>query len=490
MLSALTAVCATLVFAPVASAVVPLPPADDLPVNGLQGEVPKADQQSGRAALGYRKGLKLIGQNTILNRGSNFAMAWIDDCAYVTTTSPAQLIGSSTTTGFPVKQPLNGMAVIDAADATHPKLISILQSPAMLDPHETLHANQARKIIVATQAGALATPSQGVPIDVYDAQDCRHPVLKSTFYISPIAAGSVGLGSTFRGHAMCLSNDGMTAYATSTIFVVDNAAIDLSDLSHPKLIKRFATGAHDCGVSKDGNRLYLAVFGVGGEALPNGLEILDTSDVQKRVPDPQFKRIGFMRWTSISEKEVLEAGSHTVRVFHHGAKTYAFSSDEWPVVAPCPWAHGRIIDISDELHPVKVSDLTLDVQKRENCATTQHDLVNYSSHYVGFDDEDQPTTLFTSNYGSGLRVWDIHDPTQPKEIAYFQPAPIADTQLRAPFAGFALGNGAMWDVVGDYIRYRPESGQIWIVGASSGFQILQLTQSAGPTAPHPTGVGH
>ena len=55
-----------------------LPPADDLLETGLQGQVPMADQMSGRAALGYRKGLRLVGQNPILNRGANFSLAWID----------------------------------------------------------------------------------------------------------------------------------------------------------------------------------------------------------------------------------------------------------------------------------------------------------------------------------------------------------------------------------------------------------------------------
>jgi hypothetical protein len=156
------------------------------------------------------------------------------------------------------------------------------------------------------------------------------------------------------------------------------------------------------------------------------------------------------------------------------------------VDAPCPWAHGRIIDVTDEAHPVKVSDITLAVQQQGNCATSQLDLANYSSHYVGFDDPDNATTLFTTNYASGLRVWDIHDPAHPKEIAYWHPVPIANTALLSTGAQVALGNASLWDSVGTYVRYRPESGQIWIAGYSSGFQILAFTASAGPTAPKAT----
>lgn len=455
----------------------------DLLETGLQGEVPLGDQLSGRSAQGYHKGLRLVGQNTILNRGANFALAWIDDCAYVTTTSASQLIGASTTSGLPLDSPLNGMAVIDAADPTNPKLVSILQSPAMQQPHESLHASQQRRIIVATQ-------SMGTILDVYDASDCRHPVLKSSFQIGPqLSAGGLNEGFTFRGHAMCLSNDGLTAYATTTINSINNAAVDLTDLSFPKLMTQFAPAAHDCGLSADGNRLYLAPFGFGLEPLiPNGLVILDSSDFQKRAANPQFRTLGKLDWNSSSESESPTAGSHTAQLFHQGARSYVFSSDEWPVDAPCPWAHGRIIDVTDEAQPVKVSDITLDVQKSGNCATSQLDLANYSSHYVGFDDPDNATIVFTTNYASGLRVWDIRDPAHPKEIAYWHPVPIANTALLSTGAQVALANSSLWDSVGTYVRYRPESGHIWIAGYSSGFQILAFTSSAGPTAPKPTAL--
>lgn len=460
-----------------------LPPADDQLASGLQGQVPLADQLSGRSAQGSRKGLKLVGQNTIMDRGANFGLAWIGDCAYVTTTSASQLIGASSTSGLPINSPLNGMAVIDAADPRNPKLLSILQSPAMLQPHESLQASESRKIIIATQ-------SMGTILDVYDASDCRHPVLKATLQIAPqISVGGLNEGLSFRGHAMCIAPDGMMAYATTTIAYINNAAIDLSDLENPKVVSRFGPAAHDCGVSPDGNRLYLAPFGPSGVApgLPNGLYILDSSDFQQRRADPQFRTVGQLEWDFVGESQAITGGSHTARQFRQGNRRYVFSSDEWPVDAPCPWAHGRIIDVTDETNPVKISDITLEVQKPEHCLSSQLDIANYSSHYVGFDDENNATVLFTTNYASGLRVWDIRDPAQPKEIAYWQPKPVGGTALLSTGMQVALANGTRWDSVGTYVRYRPESGHIWIAGYTSGFQILQFTESAGPTAPRPKG---
>lgn len=480
-----------------------LPKADDLLETGLQGQVPRADQMSGRSAAGYRKGLRLVGQNTILDRGANFSLAWIDDCAYVTTTSPLQIFGPGSSPYVdPTYDPLNGMAVIDASDPAHPQLVRILKSPAVLAPHESLQANQARKIIVATRGG-------GTAFDVYDATDCKNPQLRASINIGigitppplpplPLGISAIDQGLAFGGHALCITDDGRTAYATSS--VQTNAIINLDDLSNPTLYQLFAPAAHDCGLSPDGNRLYLAQFGFIslGLGLPNGpgigqngLGIYDVSAIQNRTAPaaplligPAPPLVGFLGWTNVLDGEAPNAGSHTARRFRNGGRTYIYSSDEWPTAGFCPWSHSRIIDITDEAHPVKVSDIVLEVNELANCASTELDIANYSAHYVGVDDVDNATTLFTTNYSAGLRVWDIHDPAHPREIAYWHPVPNPRVPAVA-LAEFFGSSSDLWDAVPTYVRYRPETGHIWIASYSAGFQILQLTESAGPTAPRP-----
>lgn len=471
---------------------------------GLQGQIPLSEQLNGSSAQGYRKGLRLVGQNTILDRGANFAMAWIDDCAYVTTTSPGQIFGPTSSPYIDPKfNPLNGMAVIDAADPRNPKLLDILQSPAMLAPHESLQANQARKIIVATRGG-------GTAFDVYDASDCRKPVLAASINIGigitlpelPALIGGLGkidIGLPFFGHALCMSDDGRTAYATSSAST--NAVINLDDIKKPQVIQLFAPAGHDCGLNPEGTRLYLATFGFVsfGMGLPNGpavgqngMAIFDVSGFhQREVPvaplliAPAPPQVGFLGWTNIAIGSAPTAGSHTARWFRNGGRTYLYSSDEWPTAGVCPWAHGRILDITDETNPVQVSEIRLEVNKAENCLKTEIDVANYSAHYVGFDDVYNATTLFTTHYTGGLRVWDIRDPAQPKEIAYWHPVPNPNTPT-VPLSEFFGSSGSRWDAVPTYVRYRPETGHIWIAGYSSGFQILEFTESAGPTAPKPT----
>lgn len=452
-----------------------LPPADDRLEPGLQGQVPLLAQFTGMSAAGYHKGLRLVGQNTIKARGSNFDLAWIGDCAYVTTSSLSQAFGiSPNPSGLSLNNPLNGMAVIDAADATNPKLVDILQSPAMVAPHESMRASETRKIIVATRVN-------GDKLDVYDASDCRHPVLKSTTTLSG-----------FGGHAGCLSADGMMAYFTNSYAgQLGTVVVNLSDLSHPKVVGNTGNDyIHDCGLNQDGTRLYAAAQGPPKPNQPNGLVIFDTTDFLHGASEPKLKQIGSLMWTASSENEMsvnIGSGSHTAQLFRNNGHAYIYSNDETPLIIDCPWSHGRIIDITDETHPIKVSDLTLEVQKAENCRSVVQDLANYSPHYVGFDDPEHATILFETAYAAGLRVWDIHDPKHPKEIAYWHPAPIERTALHSTASWAALSGGSLWDSVPNYVRYRPESGQIWIIGYTAGFQILQFTQSAGPTAPLPLG---
>lgn len=499
---------------------------------GLQGQIPLSAQLSGDSAGGYRKGLRLVGGNDILRRGANMQLAWIGDCAYVTTTSGQQLFGlSDTPYVFPMDFMLNGMAVIDASNPRQPELVDILQSPVMLRPHESLQAHAGRRIIVATS-------SFGTLLEIWDASDCRRPVLRTTLNLAtgldlpldaldPALNGN--LGQQFAGHALCLSPDGRMAYATGE--PISNVAVDLSDLNHPRVLSIFTPAAHDCGVSPDGQRLYLAafsglIFGTTGTGLSlltstagttldalaefgapsgvtdlladyegdqnlvggydpqlgstfSGLIIADVSDFHAGRPQPQIGTVGLLEWTPLSENENPNAGSHTTREFRRNGRRYLYSSDEWPLAGEfiaCPWGHGRIIDITDEADPVEVADIALEVHDPLNCAQTSLDLVNYSAHYVGIDNPDDARLLFTTWYGAGLRVHDISDPTQPVEIAYWHPAPLGDVALAG--SSFAFGATPTWDAVTSYVRYRPETGHIWISAVNAGFQILELTASA------------
>jgi hypothetical protein len=80
-------------------------------------------------------------------------------------------------------------------------------------------------------------------------------------------------------------------------------AMDVSDPANPKLIGHFADdidSTHDISISQDGKRAYLTrwgnfvPFGLPG---PNGLVILDTSNIQNRVAGaPPPRLVGSIYW--------------------------------------------------------------------------------------------------------------------------------------------------------------------------------------------------
>ena len=56
----------------------------DRPEPGVQGQVPRA-VQGDESRKGFWCGMREVGHTDIDNRGGNYGLAWIGDCAYVTT---------------------------------------------------------------------------------------------------------------------------------------------------------------------------------------------------------------------------------------------------------------------------------------------------------------------------------------------------------------------------------------------------------------------
>ncbi len=85
--------------------------------------------------------------------------------------------------------------------------------------------------------------------------------------------------------------------------------------------------------------------------------------------------------------------------------------------------------------------------------------------------------VFTSQFNAGVRVTDIRDPYNPKEVAFFIPAVNANTDLRcAPFRG---NPNACVPAVQTNNVATDDRGFIYIVDrADSGMHVLQLTGDA------------
>ena len=191
------------------------------------------------------------------------------DCAYYDTTLlfPTNALDAE-----------GGVNVMDMADPTNPTLTARLLTPAMDTPHESLVLSQKRGLLAAV-AGNLAT-NVG-QIDIYDiSKDCRQPELRS----------STPMG--FLGHESGLSPDGNTFYSASP----SSQTIVAVDISNPTLPVPIWFGnydSHGLSISADGNRAYIAGTG-------SGLIILDTSEIQARVPNPNVPVVARLQWKSMS----------------------------------------------------------------------------------------------------------------------------------------------------------------------------------------------
>jgi hypothetical protein len=414
------------------------------PEGATQGRVPREDHVSGRAAEGYTCNTKVVGsyvkpnpQGTV---GGFKVERYVDavghDCAYYDTTLlfPTSLIDVE-----------GGVNVLDMSDPKKPVLTDKLVTPAMLSPHESLVVSQKRGVLAAVLGNPAFYPGM---VDIYDiSQDCRHPVLK--------ASAPTGV----LGHESGMAPDGRTFYSASpgsqTL-----VALDISNLSAPVPLWVGPYDSHGLSISDDGNRAYVA-------GINSGLIILDTSEIQARVPNPQVREIARLQWDTMS----IPQNAIPVTIDGHA---YAVEIDEFGSQSKV--GAGRIIDIADETHPEVVSNLRLDVHQPENFAAQAGDpgagfsLQGYAGHYCNVPQRVDPGIVACSMILSGLRVFDIRDPRHPKEIAYFN-APIGPRTV----PGFEASNWAMSSP-----SFVPERGEIWYSDGFQGFFAVRVTNGVWP----------
>lgn len=414
-----------------------------LPEADLQGRIPPDDVASGRAAQGYTCNAEQIG---LLPSSAGWRVERFGDCAYYNGEPGGAPL-------FAVNDPLRaGTYVVDVSDPANPVETAFLRSPAMATPHESMNLSQTRGLLVAVTGNLTTLP--GI-VDVYDVnEDCRNPRLLS----------SVNLGGLL-GHEGGLSPDGLTFYVGSTIGGT-LTAVDLTNPALPVAIAVTNVTSHGLSVSADGNRLYDTVTS-GPDA---GLIIYDVSGIQAREPGARFTVLSRLTWPEIS----IPQSTIPVTI---GGKPYLIESDEFSSAGRI--GASRIIDISDELSPRVVSNVRLEVHMPANADVIADDtdaLIGgpYSGHFCSVPRLVEPDILACSMLRSGVRVFDIRDPLQPREVAYFSP----------PAGQDVLANGGTCSCLhtGSTIAFVPERRELWISGQQSGFHTIRLTNGVWPTA--------
>lgn len=415
----------------------------------MQGRVSREDHLSGRAAQGYYCNTETLSR--IGTKGGYRVERYVDaagrECAYYDTTLlyPSNAL-------YPGGAP-TGTDVIDMRDPAKPVRTATLMTPAMQSPHESVAINAKRGLLAA----AMGTPAfaPGV-VDIYDvSQDCRAPVLKSSLPVGIL------------GHEGNFAPDGLTYYVSG----LDSGELTAVDVSNPSLPRPLWTQryvAHGMSIREDGSRAYLATR--------SGLVILDTTQIQERVANPAVPVVSRLDWYPMSTPQMTIPVTIDGHAYLIEMDEFATSSEGSPIEDLVGAA--RIIDIANDTKPRVVSNIRLDVHTRSKRASIsgdpnfsgRGDFQGYAGHYCAVPQRQDPGIVACTFIESGLRIFDIRDPLNPKEIAYHnEPRAITfpDDELSTTYAMSS-------------VAFVPERSEIWYSDGNTGLIAIRVTNGVWP----------
>ncbi len=425
------------------------------PLAGMQGRLTREAIESPEAARGWTCNLTEVGHHP--TPGGFRVWRYTDrrgrSCAYYDTSlsSPANV--ASVAGG-----PSPGVVVLDMSDPSHPRETDRLTSAAMLAPHESLNLNTRRGLLAAEVGNGLTLPGSMAIYDVRD--DCRRPELQAQM-------------PTVTGHESGFSPDGKTFWVAGGAGYIK--AIDVADPKQPKEIWSGAYYSHGLSLSDDGNTLFQT------DPINGSLGVLDVSEVQARRASPRVRERERLTWSTVS----VPQNSEPLRI---DGKPYLLEFDEFafrfnPATAENKVGGARLIDMSRPSAPRVASNLRLEINMPAAHLAAEGDPTplppnksfGYSAHYCAVPRRVDPGIVACSFLNSGLRVFDIRVPTQPREVAYFVAPPKAGT-----VAGLGAGNLAF-----SQPAFDPKRRTVFYTDAGSGFYGLRLSASAWPDAGAP-----
>lgn len=443
----------------------------------LQGQTTLAERFRVGPAIAYNCNLELIGQ--FEGEGAADGLALFDKCAYF-----------SIAENPPAQHP--GVAVLDISDLRHPELTGYLNSPAMLTANESLTSSASRGLLLASAIPNIAA----APFDLYDlSNDCRHPVLRSSKALPRVyshAGKFAESGQTYYGAiwgiAMPTSGSPDATFPTlSGVF-----AIDTTDVTNPRTLATWipAKGewkTHAVSLNREGSRAYVSLMRLEDDRdkspSPNGLAILDISDIQAHKPNAQFHLVSTLFWADTHLAQLtlpVQISGHSYLIWTDLAGALGLKTPPPPDVCGSDtpnYGFARIIDIGDEQHPKTTSKLMLEVDDPANCAKVVHDPTlpfGYGSFGCDVDNEQDAKLLACGRFEAGLRVFDIRDPVHPVEVAYYKPA-ARRTQRRPGSMFFGMPTK---DHTADQViipKFLDHGQVIGFISFDNGFQVVRFT---------------
>ena len=423
----------------------------DMPETGMQGETPVKDIDSGRNKSPYFCGMRVVSQTP----GMGGMMRRSRSCVYIATAA--------------------GVRVVDMSNPTAPKPLQLLTDPGAVGSSESFNTVDTadRHVLVAGKYSSALTNDRS-PMSIYDISDCANPKLTSTYYWP---------GDT---HVPSITPDGKHVIMSLPYGVAGLMVLDISDLQQPKFVGKFPlllprgrqARCHDLSFNAAATRMYCpgSVPTEAERESEPGPSVWDISDLTSG------KTLGWPPIPFVGEADVKGQGDHDAPLVTINGKPYLVAGAE----LGCNIGRSdfpTIFDMSDEKNPRKVGEFRLEVMER--CAADStfkaSQKVNYGLHYNNVVEDAWgkiPLGMF-SYQSSGVRIVDLRDPTQPREVAYFHPgAPAAAPAANPAPAGANLGppRVAFSDSCSSHNYFDHATGHIWFT-CRSGLYVAELTQA-------------
>ena len=313
----------------------------------MQGRVAAADVAAGRAADGYRCNTEWSGRRAAAAGSRSSATSTPPATSAPTTTPPP--------CSPPTRRPRRGTASaspsLDMSDPTQPRRTASLSSFAMLTPHESLLVNTRRGLLAAVSGNLVTEPGvarrlrrqPGLPhAGAEELDPVRRPRPRERL-LPRRPDLLVVLARRRHPHGHRPHRPGAAEAGLRR------------QLGHPRRSRSATTAAGPTSPPAPASRATSCAC--GGKV--DGLIVLDVSQVQDRVPNPQVTEVSRLTWDTVTIPQA--ALPMTI-----GGRRYLFEVDEFATTDDMRTTSNgpkvgaaRIIDIADEKAPKVVSDLRL-----------------------------------------------------------------------------------------------------------------------------------
>lgn len=359
--------------------------------------------------------------------------------------------------GDPTNCPATGVRILDVADPRAPRAIGAVAAI----PGAT--QEDVEVITVATpsfRGDLLVAGIQGcardgqIPggLDLWDVTDPTQPR-----HLAFWPSGPAGAGAGRGVHEFHLfRRDGRVLVAAAVPYselfegVGDFRIVDITDPRRPEQVAAWGLSSSDLAPQCDAARCYFAHSAWTNQAgtlvavsyWDAGAVLLDITDIAQ----PRY--LGRTVYPP-------EAAGNTHSAWFIGNDTTLVTTDEILTPGTDGWGYFRVWDIRDRSQPRQIGSYATDAAQ----TATPPGPGDFSAHnpfVVG-------GSVYVSWFADGVRVLDLTDPTQPREVGAFVPPATAD-----PFGKYAA-SANVWGVfvVGDLVYLSDINAGLYVLGSTS-----------------------